>query len=57
MEKVVKCNGCGKYFMHTQKDLACPFCHITYVEVAKKETKEKNWTAKTPNESFKMRKN
>lgn len=54
MERVVKCNGCEKYFMHTEKDLNCPFCHIKYVEAAKKETKDKKWTAKTPKESFKI---
>ncbi len=36
MEKVVKCNKCGQYFMHTEKATKCPFCKTEYVEVEEK---------------------
>lgn len=53
MEKVVKCTKCGQYFMHTEKDITCPFCYTEYTE-DKVETKEKKETPKTRKESFKM---
>lgn len=37
MEKVVKCNGCGQYFMRTEKDIKCPFCNIEYSKVEVEE--------------------
>ncbi|MFA4871627.1 MAG: hypothetical protein WC610_01000 [Patescibacteria group bacterium] len=46
MEKVVKCRGCGQYFMHTEKAIKCPFCHTEYGEVEEK-VEEKKGTAKT----------
>ena len=63
MDKIVKCNRCGQYFMHTTKDTKCPFCHTEYVEVAKKEDeskfgdKHKKETTKTQKKSFKIWKN
>ena len=57
MEKVVKCNRCGQYFMHTEKALKCPFCHTEYVEVEEKETNKKKGSEKTQKESFKVWKN
>ena len=42
MEKVVKCHGCGQYFMHTEKDKKCPFCHTVYSEVEEKDKDKKS---------------
>ena len=53
MEKIVKCNRCGQYFMHTEKALKCPFCHTVYVEVEEK-AKDKKGTTKHQKESFKV---
>ena len=53
MKKVVKCNECRQYFMYTEKDVKCPFCHIEYAAV-EEETKEKRGTAKTQKKSFKI---
>ena len=36
MGRVVKCNGCGQYFMHTVQDKKCPFCRNKYREVEEK---------------------
>lgn len=59
--KVVKCNKCALYFMHTEKDTKCPFCHTQYggVKVKAEEKtedkpKEKKEVKKTQKESFKI---
>ena len=60
MEKVVKCNKCGQYFMHTEKNIKCPFCHTEYGktvgEKTKEKPKEKKLVVKTQKNSFKIRK-
>lgn len=56
MGKVVKCNGCGQYFMHTEKELKCPFCHTKYSEVEEK-AEDKKGTTKTEKKSLKIWKN
>lgn len=53
MKKVVKCNGCGQYFMRTEINIKCPFCHTEYSEVEEK-AKNKKGTAKTRKEFFKV---
>ena len=54
-EKVVKCGGCKLYFMHTEKDTKCPFCHTKYGEkTVEEKPKEKKLTTKPQKESFKM---
>ncbi len=53
MEKVVKCNGCGQYFGHTEKKTKCPFCHVEYGET-KEKPKEKEVVVKTQKDSFKI---
>ena len=67
--KVVKCNRsqCGQYFMHTEKNTKCPFCHTEYGETVEEKTassteasaakKEKKGTTKTQKDSFKIWKN
>ena len=52
MDKVVKCNNCGQYFMHTEKATKCPFCRTEYVEIAEGDKKEKR-SAEIPKKSFK----
>ena len=60
MDKVVKCisDKCGQYFMHTEKNTKCPFCHTEYAETAGEKTKEKPMekkvVAKTQKDSFKI---
>lgn len=63
MEKVVKCRGCGQYFMLTEKVRKCPFCHTVYNVVEEKASaqggsasggKEKKETTKTQKNSFKI---
>lgn len=54
--KVVKCNGCGQYFMRAEKNIKyCPFCKTEYVEVEEKanEKKEATRTQKKPSKIWK----
>lgn len=54
VEKVVKCNGCGKYFGYSEKKTKCPFCHAEYGEVVEGKTEEKKEAKKTQKKSFKI---
>lgn len=52
-QKVVKCNGCGQYFMLTEKVTKCPFCKTEYVEIGEK-VNDKKEAPRTQKKSFEI---